>query len=274
MGALPNLIVIGGMKCGTTSFHAYFDRHPAIGMSNPKEVNFFAGENAHRGVDWYQSLFDGTKPVRGESSQNYSKAHHPLYAGAPKRIHDLVPECKLIYLVRDPIERYLSHLVESYIGNDQHKIQWAQANDHYVKTSLYYYQLSYFLDYFPLSQILVLDVARIRRDRLSAMNQAFDFLGVERFTEATAFDFVVNENGEDIVPNHMRRHPAYRVANRLAPRMTDRLLKTPLLRNALFPGSLKKKLTEEEHARLANRFRPDVEHLRKLTGQSFSAWSL
>ena len=66
---LPNLIIVGGLKCGTTSIHHYLGLHPEVQMSKPKELNFFVEElNWDLGLDWYASRFDGRFAVRGESS--------------------------------------------------------------------------------------------------------------------------------------------------------------------------------------------------------------
>ena len=68
-GAMPNTIVIGAQKCGTSTLHYYLGFHPEISASRPKELNFFIeGRGWERGVDWYRSHFDPTKPVRLESS--------------------------------------------------------------------------------------------------------------------------------------------------------------------------------------------------------------
>lgn len=99
---LPNLVVIGGMKCGTSSLHYYLSLHPQISMSEPKELSFFA-ENWPRGRDWYEAHFPEDLPIRGESSPNYMK--HPAFPGVPERMVSLVPDAKLVYLVRDPIAR-------------------------------------------------------------------------------------------------------------------------------------------------------------------------
>ena len=70
---LPNLIIIGGLKCGTTSIHHYLGLHPEIQMSKPKELNFFVEElNWDLGLDWYASRFDDRFKVRGESSPHYT----------------------------------------------------------------------------------------------------------------------------------------------------------------------------------------------------------
>ena len=71
--AMPNFIIIGGLKCGTTSIHHYLGLHPEIQMSKPKELNFFVEElNWDLGLDWYASRFDDRFKVRGESSPHYT----------------------------------------------------------------------------------------------------------------------------------------------------------------------------------------------------------
>ena len=87
----PNLFVIGAMKSGTTSLHAYLGSHPQIFMCPEKEPSFFAKETiSSRGEDWYLKLFAaaGSKPVIGESSTAYSRI--PLFPGVPERIALLV----------------------------------------------------------------------------------------------------------------------------------------------------------------------------------------
>lgn len=198
--AIPNLIVIGAMKCGTTSLHEYLDLHIDIGMSVTKEIDYFAGNNALQELDWYMAHFDGSKAVRGESSQNYTKAHLPFYRDAPRRIHSLVPNMKMIYLVRDPIDRYLSHIVENYIGETEESKKLSMSTNNYVFTSLYHYQLQAYLKYFPLEQILVVDSEDLNCERLLTMNRIFDFLGLTRMDDPKIFEFKSNTNGEEVVP--------------------------------------------------------------------------
>ena len=88
--ALPNLIIIGGLKCGTTSIHHYLGLHPEINMSKPKELNFFVTElNWDLGLDWYRGRFDDRFEVRGESSPHYTNL--PYFTGVPERIHRAHP---------------------------------------------------------------------------------------------------------------------------------------------------------------------------------------
>jgi hypothetical protein len=118
-GALPNLVIIGAMKCGTTSLHGYLDAHPEIGMSEPKELNFFFGPervdrsdeetwtlgNWHRGTGWYAAHFDAACRVRGESSPGYTSPSHPESAA---RMAAVLPGARLVYAVRDPVRRAVS----------------------------------------------------------------------------------------------------------------------------------------------------------------------
>jgi hypothetical protein len=101
---LPNLIVIGAMKAGTTSLHAYLSLHPEIFMSANKEPRFFTEEwNWHKGLEWYEAQFPERVTIRGESTPDYTKL--PEIRNVPERIHSLIPDVRLIYLVRDPIDR-------------------------------------------------------------------------------------------------------------------------------------------------------------------------
>src|SRR5918996_3904116 len=115
--ALPNLVVIGGLKCGTTSLHHYLNLHPAIHMSRPKELNFFVAElNWSLGTDWYASHFRADAAVRGESSPHYTNL--PRFAGVAERISSVLPDAKLIYMVREPVDRALSNYLHNVAGGD------------------------------------------------------------------------------------------------------------------------------------------------------------
>ena len=115
-GALPNLIVIGGLKCGTTSLHHYLNLHPEIAMSRPKELNFFVAElNWDLGPDWYASHFDRAAPVRGETSPHYTNL--PRFGGVAERMREVLgAEARIVYMVRDPIDRMLSHYLHNVGG--------------------------------------------------------------------------------------------------------------------------------------------------------------
>jgi hypothetical protein len=103
---LPNFLIIGAQKAGTTALYAYLRRHPQITGPSWKEVSFFDRHYA-RGEAWYRGNFPNALRARGlvgEASPSY--LFHPL---APERVAAMVPEAKLVALVRNPVDRAFSH---------------------------------------------------------------------------------------------------------------------------------------------------------------------
>src|SRR5689334_1125972 len=110
---LPNLIIIGAPKAATTSLHGYLKQHPEVGMSAAKELSYFWRDDWRERQAWYEAQFDFEDPrvrVRGESTPFY--AAYPFRKHVPERMHELVPDAKLVYVVRDPIDRLVSHWVQ------------------------------------------------------------------------------------------------------------------------------------------------------------------
>jgi hypothetical protein len=152
--ALPNLVVIGAMKCGTTSLHHYLDLHPEISMSRPKELNFFIGDDDGpgdwrsgtwcRGAAWYAEHVDPAAPVRGEVSSGYTS---PSFPYVPGRMAAVVPGL-LVYAVRDPITRavsqYRHHRRE---GTEVRDLEEAllDPGSQYVSRGRYFQRLAPFL---------------------------------------------------------------------------------------------------------------------------------
>jgi hypothetical protein len=179
-GALPTLIVIGAQKCGTSVLHFYLGLHPEISVSPTKELNFFIEErNWPQGVDWYRSHFDPAAPVRAEASPNYTA--HPVFTGVPERMHSVVPDAKLVYTVRDPIERITAHWVHNRSKGRVHE-SLAETILHapsYVARSRYSMQLERFLEHYPLESILVIEQEDLRRRRGETLRRLFEFAGVD-----------------------------------------------------------------------------------------------
>src|SRR4051812_14286994 len=118
---LPNLIIIGAQKCGTTSLHKYLHCHPEVEMSKPKELDFFAEKSTKstwfKGSEWYKSCFpQSDAKIYGESSPSYTG--YPIFKNVPARMHGLIPDAKLIYLVRDPIQRVVSAYIQQRSTGD------------------------------------------------------------------------------------------------------------------------------------------------------------
>ena len=142
---LPNLIIIGAMKCGTTSLHYYLSQHPEIYMSKLKELWFFLEENNwSKGLDWYKSHFKTNARIRGEASPGYTM--YPSRQGIPKKMHTILPNAKIIYIIRDPIARFESEYMHRFTGGVEDRSFEEVLNcDHtyqrYLNKSRYYNQI-------------------------------------------------------------------------------------------------------------------------------------
>ena len=165
---LPTFILMGAMKCGTSSLYHYINAHPDVFMTSPKEPHYFVAEYTEgvtwrrgtwqNGEAWYRSLFaEGTSsPARGEASTTYTK--WPEYPGVAERIAARLPDVKLLYLVRDPIERMRSHYQHEFIRHAERRpIDQAFAEDpQYLNASRYSTQIAQYLEYFDPSRLMVL----------------------------------------------------------------------------------------------------------------------
>ena len=102
---LPNFIIVGAPKSGTTSLWHYCSEHPEIFMSPIKEPHFFSHNPRNFVLEDYENLFAGvkTEPVRGESSVTYFWCE-----GVPEKIKESIPQCKIIMILRNPAERLFS----------------------------------------------------------------------------------------------------------------------------------------------------------------------
>jgi hypothetical protein len=275
---LPNLLVIGAMKCGTTSLHRYLALHPEVWMSDPKELRFFVERgNWHRGVGWYEGCFPVDAPIRGEASPWYTA--HPIHRGVPERIASLLPDVKLVYLVRDPIERLLSHYaMERRLGWARRPLHEALGDlgaSRFVAPSRYWTQLEQYLHHFTPGQMLVVDQHDLLHERAAALRRVFAFLEVDEDFTSPAFTAVHSAR-----PTRRRRRPAAVVARRVTQAVGERRsyrlsrsVPRPLAR-ALTAPMEPLGLDDDLRTRLSEHFAGEVARLREFTGQDFSSWSV
>src|ERR671918_241426 len=112
--AVPTFFVIGASKAGTTSLHHYLGAHPGIAMTEPKEPHLLCGpRDFHDRLFVYGQILDASSPIRGEVSPGYSL--YPFDPEVPDRMREIAPEARLVYLVRDPVERATAHYAEHVI---------------------------------------------------------------------------------------------------------------------------------------------------------------
>ena len=268
-GALPTFVTIGAQKCGTTALHSYLARHPEISMSRPKELDFFvAGRNWERGLAWYEAHFDATKPARGESSPNYTA--HPRLPGVPERMAELIPDAKLIFMVRDPIKRIRANWIHTYSNRRESRPMREAVLDEsrlsYITRSRYHLQLTRFLEHYPMERILILEQEELMNDRRATLQRVFRFLGVGEDFWREGFNTPKLETS-----TRWRRTRLGAVAAERLPLKWWRRLRN---RRPFAVPFEQPEMDPELHAELAARLRDDVAAFRELTGRRFETWSL
>ncbi len=176
------------MKCATTALHRYLDLHPDVAMSESKELDFFCGPqerhaglagNWHRGVEWYAAQFPSAATVRGEASPAYTS---PSFPEVPERMARIVPEVRLVYIARDPIERavsqYLHHRAD---GTERRPVEEAllDPQSQYLERSRYHARLEPYLERFPRGQIFICSQEDLLMRRRATLRGLYRFAGVE-----------------------------------------------------------------------------------------------
>lgn len=197
---LPNFIVCGAMKSGTTSLLHYLAQHPQVFASFKKEVHFF-DLNYHKGVEWYRSFFPlrhtlGSEETTGEASPLYI-----FFPPAPARMHRLLPGARLVALLRNPTERAISQYFHEVrkgretlspmeaLTREEERLAPALEQGDYSSTAYihcsyksrgrYSEQIARYLEHYPREQLLVRSAEHFFREPHEMLAEAFRFIGVD-----------------------------------------------------------------------------------------------
>ena len=190
----PNLFIIGAMKSGTTLLHKILSSHPAILMSNPKEPSYFVEPGQLHRLQphlwrlgyWrsearYLQLFQTDKQIKyaGEASVFYT--HTPLATGVAERIRRFNPHAELVYIMRDPVERTISHYWERVVNNSEHRsiVRAILDDDRYCDVSHYAMQLAPYLNRFNATQIHILTLEELLANPEKITREIFRWLAID-----------------------------------------------------------------------------------------------
>ncbi len=178
---LPDFIVIGGMKCGSTSLYEYLAAHPDTSACKLKEPSFFSKE-WERGLDWYRSLYKPTDKIKFEASTSYSK--YPWFEESPSRIKSTLPDVRLIYIIRHPIKRLKSqihhNLLVGRLTEEQvsHPDFWSELGGEYINFSMYHMQIEKYLQHFDREALKVLTLEDLSADPVGVLTDISEFVGL------------------------------------------------------------------------------------------------
>jgi hypothetical protein len=275
-GRLPDFIVIGATKAGTTSLNYYLSLHPDVYMARPKEPRFFvdAPEPVGRyslGLEWYRGQFVTPKTIAGESTPLYTQ--FPWLPGVPERMARHVPEAKLIYLVRDPMARLQSHfamLRRLHLASASFEDELNTDDGiRLLPASRYGTQYEQFARYYPRSHILVVESDELKTRPRETMSAVFTFLGVDSEFFSHRFMQQRNVSAKQATPSHFGRRALESPFMQWARRILRQDVYHHMTNIALLPFSVSPPITElsdKMTARLYEEFRHEVAELRQLTG--------
>lgn len=277
---LPNLIVIGAMKCGTTSLHYYLSQHPDIFMSKIKELWFFNEQhNWSKGIDWYQSHFRSNAIIRGEASPGYTM--YPSRQGIPKKMHAIIPDAKLIYIIRDPIARFASEYMHRFTGGleDRSLEEVLACNLTYTKylnKCRYYNQIEQFLPYYSTDKIHVLTTESLKNQRAESLANIFRFLGIDDQFVSSQFQKIKNNTS-----TKRRLKPIGRkIYHQLAEKHLNSYYPGPqryLVKKLCFPFTQAVKpvkINDFWRAKITKDLSEDVKQLRQFLNNPLTEWSI
>ncbi|NXU48350.1 NDST4 sulfotransferase, partial [Turnix velox] len=208
---LPKFLVIGPQKTGTTALYLFLLMHPSIisNLPSPKtfeEVQFFNGNNYHKGIDWYMDFFPTpsniTTDLLFEKSANYFHSEE-----APKRAAFLIPKAKIITILIDPSDRAYSWYQHQRSHEDPAALKFnfyeVITSNHWAPSEIrtlqkrclipgwYAVHIERWLTHYPASQLLIIDGQQLRSDPATVMDEVQKFLGVSphyNYSEALTFD--------------------------------------------------------------------------------------
>lgn len=186
---LPNFLIVGAARSGTTSMYYYLKEHPNIFMSPVKEINYFSINYSHYSIGYYENFFNKAifENAIGEASPSYLWTEK-----TPERIKKHIPDCKIIIILRDPIDRFFSdhrYLWYNYKINDQicdileeikiYGVEQFLISSPLVKKGLYFHAVKSYLKQFGSSNIKVMLFDDLKHSLYKILNEVYSFLGVD-----------------------------------------------------------------------------------------------
>jgi hypothetical protein len=198
-------MIIGAQKCGTTSLFGYLRGHPQLRASFNKQVHYF-DLNFHRGTGWYAEQFPRCRAANGTATLAFEASPYYLFEPrVPERVRGLLPDAKLVALLRNPVDRAFSHYhnnrrdgleplsfedaiaaeparlrgEEKRLIADPSALSPAHQRYSYLRRGVYHEQLIRWRAFFPPDQMLVLDSGRLLADPHAVLAEVLAFAGVE-----------------------------------------------------------------------------------------------
>jgi hypothetical protein len=231
---LPDFVVIGAGKSGTTTLHRWLAAQPDVFQASVKEPRFFS-QHWDNGLDWYADLFAGAAPdeLAGEASTNYTDPRYDEVVAF--RMAEILPNARLVYLVRHPIERlrsqYRYHLRRAVVSAPLREAV-REPHNLYLGRSLYATRLQPFITRFAREQLLVVRFEDLVGDNATAWNRILHHLGLPARPRPETAHNVTDDKHQVSRPLAWLRDRGVLDRSHLLPRSLRRAAKSALIRPA------------------------------------------
>jgi hypothetical protein len=220
---LPNFIVIGAPKCGTTSLCHLLGYHPQVFMSKVKEPHYFGRKDPTKTLFWYEEHFVGAedKKAIGEGSTSYSHPH--IIHQAALDIVKIIPKCRLIYIIRNPVKRLESD------WKMRKREGWAhgtinedvQRQETLIKHGKYWQNICVYREFFHDSQILIIFLEDFSQNPKKEIEKCFKHLCVEPKIEIPNLEKPLNESKQfrkdGLIAKYVRDTPLHYLIKHFMP---------------------------------------------------------
>lgn len=269
---LPDFLIIGAMKCATSSLHDQLAQQPGVFMSTPKEPYFFSNDEVYaQGLDWYTSLFANAPAdaLCGESSTHYTKL--PTYPHTIERIAQHVPDARFVYVIRHPIDRLISHYMHDWSENKINRPidEVALTYEGLIDYGRYAMQLKPFVNQFGFDRVLLVSHEGICHDPQRELERVCTFIGYNGTPEWRTDMHASNVSNERLRKSKVRDaivwNPVVTAIRRaLIPQsMRDRV-------KSLWQMKQRPRLSDEVRGRLESMFDEDLAQLSEWIGRNIT----
>lgn len=287
---LPNFMIVGAPKAGTTSLCYYLAQHPEVFMSDPKEVNFFSCEEMNeqglyyddlkvKDLEKYKNLFTNLKGKKaiGEASVSYL-----FYPKTPKKIKEIIPDVKIIILLREPVSRAYSHYLMDYrlgyVNFSFDDVVFKRKEDknidlfyqQYISLGLYGEQVKRYIDIFGKDRVKIYLQDDLKNNPSNIILDIYDFLGVDSNyqPEVSKRYNVFSMPRNKIVCKIYKSSLRPLISSVLPQRMKEKII------DILFIKKQRPQMSDETRRYLHGIYRDDIANLEKLIGIDLNSWKL
>lgn len=288
---IPNLFVIGAMKSGTTYLHDLLSSHSDIFMSSVKEPCYFvdgaelkklAPQMWNMGIwksrERYEQLFEkvDSESIVGESTTLYAK--YPTLSGVPERIHQFNPNARFIYVMRDPVERTISHYWHNVkvTAVMEDVLPALKSNPHYTHVSYYAMQIREYLKYFDQDRFFFCTFEELIGNSETVVREIYEWLGIDSNVPITGLNepknvtpVIMKAARVNFISYNLRHSPLLEMILKVVPYSVQERVSNMLTRPV--------EKTASDLTDVVDYLRPiqvkQTEELEELLGRKFPEWT-